>query len=113
VFERRLSRGPRRARRARDRRHSGVVSLALTAASARLSLGVPDWLVGLGALLAAVFIGAWVFGGVYLDHPGFEHFVRLRVHASGRRIDSWCLGLRDPLDPSERVTVVDRFRWDA
>jgi hypothetical protein len=106
-----------------------VFSLGLTALSARLALGVPDWLVGFLALFAAVFLGAWVFG-LYLalltrfglehtqaftalDHPGFKHFVRLRVHANGRRVDGWCLGLRDPLDGSERVTTVDRFRWDA
>ena len=59
-------------------------------------------------LALAVFAGTFVFGGYLalltllgyenmqaftaLDHPGFKHFVRLRVRADGRGIDGWCVG---------------------
>jgi hypothetical protein len=78
-------------------------------------------------LAAAVLAGAWVFGAYLslltragfehtqaftaLDHPGFKHFVRLRVHADGRGIDGWCLGLVDPLGPEQRPVLVDAFTW--
>lgn len=106
-----------------------VASIGLTQVITRLSLHAPDWLVAGIVLLCAVFVGAWIFGAYLallthfglehtqaftaLDHPGFKHFVRLRVRADGRGVDGWCLGLRDPLHPDERVVVVDRFHWQA
>lgn len=106
-----------------------LFSLALTEALARLSLHSPDWLIAGAALLGAVVAGAWVFGAYLalltrfgleqtqaftaLDHPGYKHFLRLRVHADGRTVDGWCLGLTDPLHPEEQVCVVDKFRWVA
>ena len=61
----------------------------------------------------AVFYGAFVFGAFLalltlfgleetqaftaLDHPGFKHFLRLRVRRDGSAVDFWCLGLTDPL----------------
>jgi hypothetical protein len=106
-----------------------VSSLALTAVISRLSLSAPDWMIALFALLGAVFVGAWIFGAYLalltrfglehtqaftaLDHPGFKHFLRLRVRADGTTIDGWCLGLRDPLSPGEPVELVDRFQWKA
>lgn len=106
-----------------------VAAIVLSILSARLSVRVPSWLFVSAILMAAVFVGAWVFG-VYLalltrfglehtqaftalDHPGFKHFVRLRVRADGRTVDGWCLGLRDPLRPNEPVVLVDRFEWKA
>jgi hypothetical protein len=78
-------------------------------------------------LAAAVLAGAWVFGAYLslltragfehtqaftaLDHPGFKHFVRLRVRADGRGIDGWCLGLVDPLGPDQQPVLVDAFSW--
>jgi hypothetical protein len=85
-------------------------------------------LVGLSLGLAA-FAGAFVFGGYLstltllglentqaftaLDHPGFKHFVRLRVRADGSAVDGWCLGLVDPLREGERPMLVDSFTWRA
>jgi hypothetical protein len=41
-----------------------------------------------------------------LDHPGFKHFLRLRVGADGR-VQAWCLGLEDPLATDARPVSVD------
>jgi hypothetical protein len=74
-----------------------------------------------------VFVGAFVFG-VYLalltllgyenmqsftvlDHPGFKHFVRLRLRADGQGIDGWCIGAADPLGENSRTVLVDHFSW--
>jgi hypothetical protein len=46
-----------------------------------------------------------------LDHPGFKHFLRLRVRADGRGIDGWCIGIVDPLRHGEQPVLVDRFMW--
>jgi len=46
-----------------------------------------------------------------LAHPGYKHFVRLRVRRDGSRIDAWVLGKVDPLNASEPVVLVDQFSW--
>jgi hypothetical protein len=73
-----------------------------------------------------VFGGAWVFG-LYLaalarfglnndqafaalGHPGYKHFVRLRVRRDGSRVDAWVIGLVDPLGDSTPV-LVDRVTF--
>ncbi len=81
------------------------------------------------SLIVAVFAGALVFGSFLalstalglentqaftaLDHPGFKHFVRLRVRADGSAVDGWCLGLVDPLDRNAEPVLVDAFTWNA
>jgi hypothetical protein len=84
-------------------------------------------LVKVGLLVLMVFPGSFVFGAylalltllgyenlqafAVLDHPGFKHFVRLRVRADGRGIDGWCVGLADPLGPGAEPVLVDHFEW--
>lgn len=46
-----------------------------------------------------------------LGHPGYKHFVRMRIRADGSRIDAWCFGLRDPCRPREPVLLVDHFHF--
>ncbi|MBK7583496.1 MAG: hypothetical protein IPI67_25305 [Myxococcales bacterium] len=83
-----------------------------------------------GSLLLSSFGGAFVFGCYLalltrlgyehtqaftaLDHPGFKHFLRLRVRADGSAIDLWCIGLADPLASDARPVLVDAttFRTD-
>lgn len=78
-------------------------------------------------LVASVFVGAWCFGAYLawltrlglehtqaftaLDHPGYKHFVRLRVRADGSGVDGWCVGLVDPLKAGEEPVLVDKFEW--
>lgn len=78
-------------------------------------------------LTIAIFAGTWLFGAYLalltrlgieqtqaftaLDHPGFKHFVRLRVRADGTGVDGWCVGLTNPVAESEQPVLVDTFRW--
>jgi hypothetical protein len=47
-----------------------------------------------------------------LAHPGYKHFVRLRVRQDGSAIDGWVLGKIDPLNPFDKVLLVDQFTWN-
>lgn len=44
-----------------------------------------------------------------LGHPGFKHFVRMRVDPSGS-IEVWVIGKDDPLGPAA-PSLVDHFLW--
>ncbi len=46
-----------------------------------------------------------------LAHPGYKHFVRLRVRKDGSAVDGWVLGRVDPLASRDSVVLVDRFTW--
>lgn len=48
-----------------------------------------------------------------LAHPGYKHFVRLRVRRDGSAVDGWVLGKVDPLRKNEPVVLVDRFTWTS
>ena len=79
------------------------------------------------ALLLSCFASAYVFGAYLalltrvglehtqaftaLDHPGFKHFLRIRVHAGQDRIDVWCIGLTDPLARDAEPELVDQFSF--
>lgn len=47
-----------------------------------------------------------------LGHPGFKHFVRLRITSKGNvpRVDAWVIGMVDPVGHHEPV-LVDAFTW--
>jgi hypothetical protein len=74
----------------------------------------------------AILIGAWVFGCYLaalawlglndeqafaaLGHPGYRHFVRMRIRQDGSAVDGWVIGLVDPLgDPTP--VLVDSFTF--
>jgi hypothetical protein len=100
---------------------------AVGAVFSRVGLSAPTALVGLLAWAVAVIGGALIFGGFLailtwrghehlqafttLDHPGFKHFVRLRVRADGRGIDGWCIGAADPVAGAKAPVLVDTFSW--
>jgi hypothetical protein len=104
-----------------------VASLALGRALEALALEVSSHVAAAVTLAAAVLVGAGVFGAYLslltrtgfehtqaftaLDHPGFKHFVRLRVRADGSGIDAWCVGLVDPLGRDQKPVLVDSFVW--
>jgi hypothetical protein len=104
-----------------------AVSRATTIALRVLGLNVGAKLDGTLTLILAAFTGAFLFGlylatltGTGLEssqaftclgHPGFKHFLRMRVRRDGSAIDVWCLGLLDPLAPNEKPVLVDKFTW--
>ncbi len=81
------------------------------------------------SLVAGVLGGTFIFGAYLalltalglentqaftaLDHPGFKHFVRLRVHADGSAVDGWVVGMVDPLGSDAKPVLVDSFTWKA
>jgi hypothetical protein len=98
------------------------------AQSAHVTLSI-WWLAPL-TFAVAVFYGAFVFGVFLalltflgleetqaftaLDHPGFKHFLRLRVRKDGSAVDLWCVGLTDPLARDAQPELIDAatFRLD-
>jgi len=80
------------------------------------------------AVVLSVFAGTFVVGlffmaltvlGVAADegfgplaHPGYKHFVRLRIKHDGSVVDGFAIGKVDPLAPGSRAVLVDRFRWE-
>ena len=69
-----------------------------------------------GALLFGVFLSICALRGfemqqvfTVLGHPGFKHFVRMRVSPDGT-IDAWAIGKDDPL-ADVGPWLVDRWTW--
>jgi hypothetical protein len=103
------------------------VSLVIARISAEFEVNLPVWFVATLTLIATSVAGAWIFGAYLslltrlgleqtqaftaLDHPGFKHFLRLRVRADGKGIDGYCIGLADPLREGEAPVLVDTFEW--
>jgi hypothetical protein len=99
----------------------------LTQMLASLHYEAPVGSIAALTFVASVFVGAWCFGAYLawltrlglehtqaftaLDHPGYKHFVRLRVRADGSGVDGWCVGLVDPLKAGEEPVLVDSFHW--
>ena len=116
----------------RSKRRGVIVALALLAAGAIVALPVApaaaasSWPAAALLLLPTTLLGAFVFGAYLalltrfgleqtqaftaLDHPGFKHFLRLRVRPTGQ-VDGWCIGKQDPLS-QEPPVLVDSFTFD-
>lgn len=102
-------------------------SLLVTHALLRLHFAPTRVLVASLTLLLTVFAASYLFGfylawltrrGIEhtqaftaLDHPGYKHFLRLRVRADGKGVDGYCIGLTDPLGPDAVPELVDHFTW--
>ncbi len=98
-------------------------SLAFVWLAASAHVTLPLWFLAALTFAVAVFYGAFVFGAFLalltflgleetqaftaLDHPGFKHFLRLRVRKDGTAVDFWCLGLTDPLSPDAKPELID------
>jgi len=81
------------------------------------------------ALIVALLAGGFVFGGFLatltrldlehtqaftaLSHPGFRHFVRMRVRADGSGVDVYVIGAEDPFSTKEDPVLVDSFAWES
>jgi hypothetical protein len=70
----------------------------------------------LAALIFGIFLAACALTNLemqqaftVLGHPGFKHFVRMRVSPDGT-IDAWVIGKDDPLVDGP-PSLVDRWRW--
>jgi hypothetical protein len=86
----------------------------------------PRWFLGLSFGIT-VYVATLIFGTYLmiltllgleqhqafgaLAHPGYKHFVRLRVRKDGSAVDGWVLGRVDPLSKKDKVVLVDRFTW--
>ena len=104
-----------------------VASLLVKHALLRLHLLPTLYVVAGATLLLSVFAASFLFGSYLsfltrrgiehtqaftaLDHPGYKHFLRLRVRADGQGIDGYCIGLTDPLADDAKPELVDVFRW--
>ena len=102
-------------------------SFVLTRLALSAHLIVSVWVIAALTFAVAVFYGAFVFGAFLalltflgleetqaftaLDHPGFKHFLRLRVRHDGSAVDLWCVGLTDPLAAAERPVLIDRVTF--
>ncbi len=87
--------------------------------SSELSWGL---FIALGGFLGGFFFGLLLYlttrlgiectqAFTALGHPGYKHFVRLRVRVDGSGVDVWVLGLIDPLAPDAEPVLVDSFIW--
>jgi hypothetical protein len=102
---------------------SSAVAWIVWRFGAHVGLRVYSWLTAVGAVFWGAFLyGAYLAGLTWLGlentqaftalgHPGFKHFVRMRVRADGSAIDGWCIGFVSPLRPKEPPVLVDRFTW--
>jgi hypothetical protein len=70
------------------------------------------------ALVFGVFLTLCALGGLemqqvftVLGHPGFKHFVRMRISPDGR-MDAWVIGKDDPLADAG-PWLIDRWTWNA
>jgi hypothetical protein len=104
-----------------------LASLLVKHALLRLHFVPTLWVVASATLVLTVFAASYVFGfylawltrrGIEhtqaftaLDHPGYKHFLRLRVRADGQGVDGYCIGLTDPLGDDARPELVDTFSW--
>ncbi|RYZ01588.1 MAG: hypothetical protein EOO73_34980 [Myxococcales bacterium] len=104
-----------------------LASLLVKQALLRLSFAPSLNVIAGGTLLLTVFAATYLFGSYLawltrrgiehtqaftaLDHPGYKHFLRLRVRADGSGIDGYCIGLTDPLAPDAKPELVDSFSW--
>jgi hypothetical protein len=109
----------------------GFLPLAIQALATSLLGGAgavarSPWLLALEYAVAVY--GAVIIGGFFitaltllglehhqafgaLAHPGYKHFARLRIKKDGSLVDAWIIGKADPLSRSDKVVLVDHFRW--
>jgi hypothetical protein len=104
-----------------------LASLLVKQVLLRLGFVPTALVVASGTLVLTAFAASYLFGfylahltrrGIEhtqaftaLDHPGYKHFVRLRVRADGKGVDGYCVGLTDPLAPGQRPELVDVFHF--
>jgi hypothetical protein len=104
------------------------VPWGMMAVAEALAPGVPLGWHAIAAYAASIVPAAFTFGAYLmaltvtgleqhqafsaLAHPGYKHFVRLRVRKDGSAIDAWVLGKVDTLDPKAEIVLVDQWTWN-
>ncbi len=104
-----------------------LASLLVKHALLRLHFVPTLFVVASATLLLTVFAACYIFGSYLawltrrgiehtqaftaLDHPGYKHFLRLRVRADGSGVDGYCIGLTDPLADGAKPELIDVFTW--
>jgi hypothetical protein len=100
-----------------------ALSFLLRAAARSVPLLGRDTLViGVDAFVSAfvfgLFLAVCALGGLemqqvftVLGHPGYKHFVRMRVLPDGT-IDAWVIGKDDPL-ATDGPWLIDRWTWNS
>jgi hypothetical protein len=85
----------------------GAHPAAIVRSLALFSIAVFGGAFAFGTYLAALALFGLNHDQAYaaLGHPGYKHFVRMRVHADGSAVDLWVIGLEDPLRDREPVLV--------
>ena len=94
------------------RQHLDVTSPAAVLAQYLVTLPCASFVAGLFFTALTVLGLEHHQGFSALAHPGYKHFVRLRVQRDGSAVDGWVLGQVDPLASGEPVVLVDRFHWE-
>ncbi len=105
-----------------------VVHAAVGYAASRLALHLAPSVTAFAAYALSVYTGTLAVGTYLmmltilgleqhqafsaLAHPGYKHFVRLRVKRDGSRVHGWVFGRVDPLSKTDKVVLVDSFVWD-
>jgi hypothetical protein len=105
----------------------GLLPLGLSVFLRQVAAAVPLLGVDTGVILVYALVGALLFGSflalcalggldmqqvfTVLGHPGFKHFVRLRISPDGT-IDAWAIGKDDPL-VREGPWLIDRWSWNT
>jgi hypothetical protein len=86
----------------------GLLALAI------LALAVPLAVLGFGTFLMVLTLLGIEHNHAYssLAHPGYKHFVRLRVRKDGSAVDGWAIGKIDTLDSDAEIVLVDRWTWN-
>ncbi|MFO0660183.1 MAG: magnesium transporter [Polyangiaceae bacterium] len=101
---------------------TAATSLALQISGLNIPLSIPVITTLIGMLLGPLALGFYLTlltrlgyehtqAFTTLMHPGYKHFVRMRIRADGTGVDLWTLGLVDPLSHQERPVLVDHFTW--
>jgi hypothetical protein len=104
-----------------------LVQATLVHAAQYFNIHAPGWaepwvtfgvVVYAGTLVVGTYLSALTVFGMEqhqafsaLAHPGYKHFVRLRVRRDGRAVDAWVFGKVDPLSDTDPVVLVDQFSW--
>ena len=106
-----------------------LVSVLFEQVVRHIGMHTGPWLGVAMLLFIAVFSGTFAIGAFLvalsslglehtqamtaLAHPGFRHFVRMRIRRDGSRVDAWVIGLEDPVAKGAQPKLVDRWSWKS